>query len=275
MKLSLLSFPTIPDIIFRRLSTRGLCEAAAVNGLIGLDMMVGEVKLHGVKKLAKILPEYGLDLTCLIAHVPMTEFDAKRVTKKTEEALRISSLLRCRDIMIVPMGQFEAGRLKPRDKERIFRSYVRGFSLARGLCEKDGVRLSFEDTPTCLLPLSGTEECARLLGEIPGLGLVYDTANMLPYGSDPIGFYEKLKDRVTHVHLKDVDYVPNGHDLCSDGRYIKCCDFGRGVVDVKAIADMIAKERNATMAIEYTPPKKRDKTAHTGHIREFVDYLRG
>lgn len=275
MNLSLLTFPTVSDIIFRRLSTRSLCEAAAENGLVGLDMMVGEVRLHGVKKLAKLLPEYGLGLTCLIAYVPMTEFDFKRVTKKTEAALRIASALSCRDIMIVPMGQFEAGRLVRRDKEKIFGSYVRGFSLALSLCEKEGVRLSFEDTPTCLLPLSGTEECGRLLGEVPRLGLVYDTANMLACGSDPLAFYESLKARVTHVHLKDAEFVSKGQDLCSDGRYMRCCDFGKGEVDVRSLALRAAENSDITMAIEYTPPKKHDKVAHSAHIRAFVDYLRG
>ena len=70
MKLSLLSFPVIPDIMLRRLKFSDLCAAAADCGLSGLDMMAGEIKLYGAKKVVAGLRSCGLELACLIRTCP-------------------------------------------------------------------------------------------------------------------------------------------------------------------------------------------------------------
>lgn len=276
MKLSLLSFPVIPDIMLRRLKFSDLCAAAADCGLSGLDMMAGEIKLYGAKKVVAGLRSCGLELACLIAHVPMTKYDEKRAAKKIDAAAGLACDCGCRRVMFVPMGQFEAGRLRPRDKEELFAHYARGFALAAEKCAAAGLEACVEDTPTCLLPLSSADECERLLRAVPGLGLVYDTANMLPAGDDPAAFYERLRGRTVRAHLKDAAFADRGQDRCADGRFMHCRAFGEGVVPVKDICRRLEEDGMPSAAIEYTSPAgRRDRAAHTAHIKKFTDYLTG
>ncbi|MGE9267388.1 MAG: sugar phosphate isomerase/epimerase family protein [Verrucomicrobiales bacterium] len=60
----------------------------------------------------------------------------------------------------------------------------------------------------------------RLIEEVPGLQLIFDTANPVfqrdrskpePFPwQDPLAFYEKVKDFVVHVHIKDCLNPPEG-----------------------------------------------------------------
>ena len=62
----------------------------------------------------------------------------------------------------------------------------------------------------------------RLVNEVPGLKLVFDTGNPVfqrdrskgePYPwQDPLEFYEAVKEHVAHVHIKDCLHPPEGED---------------------------------------------------------------
>jgi len=64
------------------------------------------------------------------------------------------------------------------------------------------------------------EHTLRLVEEVPGLKLVFDTANPVfqldrakpePFPwQDPLEFYQKVKDHVVHVHIKDCTNPPAG-----------------------------------------------------------------
>lgn len=47
------------------------------------------------------------------------------------------------------------------------------------------------------------EDAVKLLNAAPGLYLLFDTGHMLAAGSNPIKVFDKLGDRIAHVHLKD------------------------------------------------------------------------
>ncbi len=64
------------------------------------------------------------------------------------------------------------------------------------------------------------EHSLRLVEEIPGLKLIFDTANPVfqldrskpePFPwQDPLEFYRKIKEHVVHVHIKDCTNPPSG-----------------------------------------------------------------
>ncbi len=52
---------------------------------------------------------------------------------------------------------------------------------------------------------------AEILERVPGLMLNYDPANLAAVGSvDPIQFYDRFRDRIAYVHLKDFKKVAGG-----------------------------------------------------------------
>lgn len=113
------------------------------------------------------------------------------------------------------------------------------------------------------------------------MGLVFDTANMLPHGDDPLESYEALKDRIVHVHLKDVALVNAKPSLiepevAADGRLMRGTVFGNGAIPVKEIYDrMRADGYSGTFAIEYIRPKADccSLQAHESHLNAYINYL--
>lgn len=275
MKLGMLTFNAVTDVVTRRTTFPQLCRAARECGIAELDMMTAEIKLYGEKKVSRALADSGLSLGCLIAHIPMSVRKDDKVARLTDKSLALAARMGSPLMMIVPMTTFGAGKLRPRDKERIFENYARYYAAAVRAADGSGVSVCFEDTPSCYLPLSRTEECARLLDAVDGLGLVCDTANMLPGGSDPTAFYETLKGRVVRAHLKDARFAAKGQDRCADGRYMVCCDFGEGVVPVRELCARLETDGCPAAAVEYTRPAGHGYAAHAAHLRTFTDYLRG
>lgn len=140
---------------------------------------------------------------------------------------------------------------------------------------KYGVKICIEDTPTCQLPLSSIAECREILAAVPGLGLAYDTANMIPAGDDPLEFYEKLKSRICHVHLKDVRKVRDkGLDVCLDGRVLKSCVWGEGIVPIRRIVQRLeADGYSGSCGIEYVAPEKEGLYPNQHQLERFLAYL--
>lgn len=66
-----------------------------------------------------------------------------------------------------------------------------------------GLTLALENEHACTIATGA--EARPLLDSLPGLGLIWDPGNEAMAGSRPFpGGYEAVRDRVLHVHLKDV-----------------------------------------------------------------------
>ena len=79
-----------------------------------------------------------------------------------------------------------------------------------------------------------------MLQSVEGLEFVFDTANMLPNGEDPQESYEKLKGRISHVHLKDVvllpwEHLPKHAEYTPDGKLMVVVVWGEGLIPVQSI----------------------------------------
>jgi inosose dehydratase len=85
------------------------------------------------------------------------------------------------------------------------------------LAAASGLRLSLHYD--CLSAVHTEEELTQLLEETdPALvGLALDTAELTVGGIDPVGFYNRHHDRLTHVHLKDARYADTGEEYRMPG----------------------------------------------------------
>ena len=119
-----------------------------------------------------------------------------------------------------------------------------------------GVTVMFEDFPSPALPLCTSSECGELLRSVPGLKLVFDTANMLALDDDPTEFYTKLRQYVAHVHLKDVVYTTSPDPSLTGGRkkMISRTLHGQGIVDFKTLYRLLRADKYDGFAtVEYSP----------------------
>jgi len=84
-------------------------------------------------------------------------------------------------------------------------------------------------------------EIERML-EVSDVGLVIDTGHLLLGGSDPTEALRRFGERVTHIHLKDVNLdvlrgvIADGADMPEAWRRHVFCRLGDGDVDLEAFA---------------------------------------
>jgi inosose dehydratase len=73
------------------------------------------------------------------------------------------------------------------------------------------------------------------------LGVCVDTGHSLYAGFDPVAFYHRHADRVSHLHFKDIDPTVKARvianrigffDACAQGLF---CNLGKGLVDFAAL----------------------------------------
>lgn len=66
-----------------------------------------------------------------------------------------------------------------------------------------GITITIEDFDNKTSPCSTAKGIKRFLDDIPSLGVTFDTGNFMYSGEDELEAFEKLKDRIVHVHCKD------------------------------------------------------------------------
>jgi inosose dehydratase len=87
------------------------------------------------------------------------------------------------------------------------------------------------------------DELERILDHIDSsiLGVCLDTGHSIYAGFDPVAFYRRHAERVSYLHLKDIDPVVKNrvvekrvgfYDACAQGLF---CNLGRGTVDFAAL----------------------------------------
>lgn len=224
----------------------------------------------------------GVKVNCFIHR--MSFFGGEEILlRELDESMAVARRLGAAYFMIIPY-QLGADEETARAKGRpwVLEKMIAGFTLAVKKGLEQGLRVCFETTPQDDLCLSATAECRFVLDRVPGLGLVLDTANMLPHGDAPLEAWELLKDRTIYVHLKDVAlYETNPmqgyQEVTPDGRYMGCVPYGEGVIPVRELyRRMLEDGYSGLIALEYARPCAHTSSAaeHKAQLARFFSHLR-
>lgn len=90
------------------------------------------------------------------------------------------------------------------------RQLVPQFQRAVSLAQEGGYAFGFEPNEPDLLLFGTPEGCARLLGEVDGLGLVWDFNHTIP---EHLAGFEALGERVIGLHVADTPLPEVNHHL--------------------------------------------------------------
>lgn len=129
---------------------------------------------------------------------------------------------------------------------------------AAEVLREHGVRLGYENHPEKSPP-----EVLQLIGDDADvLGVALDTGWWATQGYDPVQAIRDLRDRLFHVHLKDVDHVGDPHVTCV---------HGAGVANIDGCVDELLASRYAGgLSIEHEP-FDHDPTLECAHMREALE----
>ena len=274
-RMSLMTFNIASDLACGAMKIPDVLRLAKDAGVSFVDLM--NISQEDIPAYQNAMKETGVKTACYIASVDFLRTEAHWLPQ-LDRGLQAAVALNAQRMMIVPFSDGEDVRLaQEMGSDAVLARMIEGFKAAVAEGEKQNMPVCFETTPHELFRLSGTKDCMQVLQAVPGLGLVFDTANMLPHGDDPIEAYEALKQYIIHVHLKDVTLVggPEGEaywEKARDGRGMQCVVWGEGAIPVMEIYHRLLRDGyGGLFAIEYTHPAAAvsGPIEHLAHVKKF------
>ncbi len=258
-RLILMTFPMALDILLGRMRVADTLRLAKNAGIPYVDLMGVDQKKLPLYQQA--IAQTDVQVCCYITSISF--FKETDVLKTLiERELETAAALQANMMMIVPyMGGKDLKLAGAMAEQDVRQKMIDGFRLAVQMGRQKAIPICFETTPRPELRLSATSDCKAVLDAVPGLGLVFDTVNMLPAGDDPLEAYEKLKSYIVHVHLKDVALKPSSRppkfaECTRDGKIMQCVVWGAGVIPVGDIYRRLLKDGyQGNFAIEYARPQ--------------------
>ena len=199
----------------------GQIEAMLRNRLDGVELRtvdgvnVSDLKPDQAKEIRRHLRENGLSVWSLGSPMGKTELgkdDFDHETDRMKATAELANIMECRNIRMFSFYLPKGALAETYQNEVIDR-----LGVWTGIAQDADVRLCLENEKGLY---GETPKCCRLLFDaLPSLDGVFDPANFVQVGIDPLPAWELLKDRIRYLHIKDAlysgDVVPAG---CGDGR---------------------------------------------------------
>ena len=143
-----------------------------------------------------LLEKYNLEITSIDCDYPIWSHHSIDVMNKT---IIYGDMIGCRLYITTDSGAYPPGR----SDEEWFRIIKYHFECVLPVAERHNAVIAIEPhgylttKPDALWRLATQNNSERI-------GINFDTGNAFIAGEDPVAFLEKVKDRVVHMHIKDV-----------------------------------------------------------------------
>ena len=118
------------------------------------------------------------------------------------------------------------------------------------MAEKRGILIGIEPHQQYSKSPEGLDRIVKLV-KSPAIGVNFDTGNSYLAGEDPIRWLEKVKDRLVHLHAKDISVQQSKDERGKVTGTPVGCACGEGVIDWKAVIKVCKKaKRDIVFSVE-------------------------
>ncbi|NLH15738.1 MAG: sugar phosphate isomerase/epimerase [Phycisphaerae bacterium] len=185
----------------------------------------------------------GIKLSGLSAHTPLTKPEIG--VEYLKQAIRFAA--ECG----APVVNTDEGPKQPWTTEEedftLMRYTLKEASL---LAEKRGIFIGIEPHQQYSKSPEGLDRIFKLV-KSPAIGINFDTGNSYLAGEDPIRWLEKVKDRLVHLHAKDISIQQSKDERGKVTGTPVGCACGEGVIDWKAVIKVCKKaKRDIVFSVE-------------------------
>jgi inosose dehydratase len=202
---------SVKDLYYR---ANGSMEQAirdiAAAGYAGTEMFDGNVAAYADRpeELRNLLGRSGVELVSVYTGANFIYADAlpdelHRVERAAELAARVGARR-----LVVGGGARRATGTQPEDYDRL----ASALNTVGRIAERNGLSAGYHPHLTTIV--ESPDELDRLMSRTD-IGFCPDTAHLAAGGGDPAALIRRYRDRITHVHLKDlrpdpVEFLPVG-----------------------------------------------------------------
>jgi sugar phosphate isomerase/epimerase len=200
----------------------------------------------------------GIKLSALSSHTPLCKPDIS--TNYLKQSIRFAA--ECG----APVVTTDEGPKPPwtnEEQDHVLMRYV--LTEAAAIAEPREILIGLEPHQQYSKTPEGLDRIYELV-DSPAIGINFDTGNSYLAGQDPIEWLKHVKDRLVHLHAKDISVQQSEDKRGKVTGTPSGCACGQGVIDWKKVIEICkSAPRDIVMSVE---------CGTIGQAEESIDYLK-
>lgn len=211
-------------------------------GYTYVDILAMETQILETAYVKEQLQKRGLRVNCLMYGDQFASRDREADQAMIDGGrggVDTSLELGCNLIMLIPQVREDMSGVS---RDDVHNALKRRWAPIALYAREKGVIPVIEDTPSLQLHLCGSEDLQEIFSCVPQLDMVYDSGNMLLVKEDPVAYYKKFENKISHIHLKDMKIAQSLErrpDKAIDGTYWETAPSGTGVINFPSLLRVI------------------------------------
>ena len=181
-------------------------------------------------RVKRICEKAGVKLSALSAHSPLCKPEIS--TEYLKQAIRFAA--EC-GAPIVNTDEGPKPAWTTEEEDHVLMRYV--LTEAAKVAEPRGIIIGLEPHQQYSKSPDGLDRIYNLV-DSPAIGINFDTGNSYIAGQDPIAWLERVKDRLVHLHAKDISAEKSDAQRGKVSGTPVGCACGDGVIDWKKVIDI-------------------------------------
>ncbi len=211
-----------------------------------------------VKELAR---KHRIEFSGLSAHCPLMKPDVS--VNYLIQAIRFAAELGA------PVVNTDEG-VKPEFTDEATDFTLMRYTLTRAAraAERRGIKIGLECHQIYSSKPDGLDRIHRLV-ESPAIGINFDTGNSFLAGQDPYSWLERVRDRLVHLHAKDISERQSTDERGKVTGTPVGCACGDGVIDWARVVKILKPlDREICLSVECGTVEQAARSI--GHLRKVV-----
>ncbi|HUT29348.1 MAG TPA: sugar phosphate isomerase/epimerase family protein [Sedimentisphaerales bacterium] len=185
----------------------------------------------------------GIKLSGLSSHTPLCRPEVS--TEYLKQAIRFAA--EC-GAPVVNTDEGPKAAHTTEEEDYVLMKYV--LTEAARVAEPRGILIGIEPHQQYSKYPDGLDKICRLV-DSPAIGINFDTGNSYIAGQDPIAWLKHVKDRLIHLHAKDISMQQSEDERGKVTGTPVGCACGEGVIDWKKVVDVCRTcPRDIVMSVE-------------------------
>ncbi len=188
----------------------------------------------------RLFEKHGIIPSAVCAHAMLLEPSNPGVfgTAEIVKAVRFAAAIGIKDVVTTETDPRSEWAERLTYEQRVFVTAEKLYAPVR-MAEDYGVRILLEPHGPITDSIRGIQDVFDMLGNPQALGVNLDTGNSWLGGADPVEMARVFKDKIHHVHWKDLsaEWEPRRGTMYGCG--FSTIALGDGVIDIEGVCDVL------------------------------------
>ena len=205
----------------------------------------------------RLFDKYKMTISTICAHANLLDPSkpSRYSTAEIMKAIRMAAAVGVKDVITTDSEPHTAWAAKLTMEQRAFVMAEKLYEPCR-MAADYGVRILLEPHGPVTDSVDGLGMVFKFLDNAPALGINLDTGNSWIGLGDPVAIARKYKDKIHHIHWKDLG--PEWRDKRGKafGTGFSNIAIGDGLVDIKGVCGVLKDAQIESSTLEIIAPKE-------------------